>query len=421
MRKQILAVWFGLLTVGGVSTAAAEAVQWSGFIAARAGSVEGPEAWGEGGFGRLGAGADGPGERDLWARGEAQWGLSADLGVSWQLGLHALARLEDPNAVGQAVGLTEAWLGWRRALGHQGELSARAGMFFYPSSQENVEALWGSPYTLNYSAINSWLGEEFRPLGLDLEWRRFLAGGAELTLGATVFGGNDTLGTLIAWRGWTMHDRLSVLGERLALPPNFSLEPDRYFGLSQRAFRTTPIGRDLDGRPGWALRLRAERPGHVNGQIAWIDNRGDRRLHGREYAWDTRFLLAGGHWQLSEAFELLGEWTQGRTTMNFPGMPWVDTDFRAGYLMASWQRQGARLSLRHDRFRVDDRIGNLMWGLFDDRGHAWTLAWLFETGRRSRVGVELLRLDSRRPIAAQSGAAADTDGTQISLEWRWVL
>jgi hypothetical protein len=392
-----------------------------GFIGIRGGWVEGPPSWVEGGFGRLYAGADGPGDSDLWGRAEGQLALSFDDGASWQASLHALSRLEDSDAVGDAVGLTEAWLGYRRAIDNASELSLRAGLFFYPSSQENIDPLWGSPYTLSYSAINSWFGEEFRPLGLDLAWRRFLASGAELSLGGTIFGGNDTLGTLLAWRGWSMHDRLSVYGERLALPPVFSLEPDRYFGLSQRSFRTTAFGSDLDRRPGYAVRLRAEQPGRLNGQLAWVDNRGDRELHGKEYAWHTRFLIVGGHWQLAEALELMAEWTHGRTTMNFPGMPWVDADFRAAYLMGSWDSAMGRLSLRHDRFVVDDRIRNPMWGLFDDRGQAWTLAWIRSFSERSRLGLELLWLDSRRVVAEQSGQTSDSDGLQLSVEARWLF
>jgi opacity protein-like surface antigen len=392
-----------------------------GFVAVRGGWVEGPPAWIEGGFGRLYAGADEPGDNDFWGRGEAQVALTWSPTVSWRARVHALARLEDSDAIGRSFGLTEAWLGYQRAISNVSEISARGGLFFYPSSQENIDPLWGSPYTLTYSAINSWFGEEFRPLGLDVEWRRFIGQGDELGIGATVFGGNDTMGTLLAWRGWAMHDRLSVYNERLPLPPVFSLEAGRYFGEAQRNFRTTAFGSDLDDRLGYALRARFERPGQWSGQVAWVDNRGDRELHGREYAWHTRFWIAGTHWQINESFELMAEWNHGTTTMNFPGMPWVNTDFRAAYLMGSWMSDFGRWSLRHDRFVVDDLIGNVMWGLFDDRGHAWTLAWMFQTGERSRLGAEVLWLNSNRIVAGQSGFPTDTDGTQVSVEWRWLF
>lgn len=401
------------------SIAAADQPGWNsfGFAAARAAAVDSQSSWLERGFGRL-SGGDEVGDVAGWGRAEAQLGLTFDDQASWRGKLHVLARLESSDVVGDPVGITEAWLNWQRALGNRDEFSARAGIFFYPSSQENIDPLWGSPYTLTYSAINSWMAEEFRPIGLDLTWRRFLSSGDELSLGATVFGGNDTLGTLIAWRGWAMHDRLTVLGERLALPEAFSLEPDRVFGEFQRAFKTTPIGRDLDGRPGYALRLRGERPGRMNAQVAWVDNRGDRDLHGSEYAWHTRFWLAGMHWQASDRIEFMAEWTEGETIMGFPGNPWVKVEFRALYGMASLETAIGRWSLRHDRFVADDRLANPNWGLYDDRGQAWTLAWMLPLGQRSRFGLEWLWLDSNRTLAAQSLGSANTDGRMLSAEWR---
>jgi hypothetical protein len=413
----LVLVW-GLL--GSAPVLAESQFEWLGFAAVRGGWVEGPPAWIEGGFGRLQVGADGPDNDDLWARGEAQLGLRWQHGASWRGKLHALGRVEDSDAVGRALGITEAWLGYQRAITDRSELTVRSGLFFYPSSQENIDPLWGSPYTLTYSAINSWFAEEFRPLGIDLTWRRYLDQGDELSLAGTVFAGNDTMGTLVAWRGWAMHDRLSTFNERLSLPPVFSLEADRTYG-AQRAFRTTAFGSDLDDRPGYAVRARYERPGQVNAQLAWVDNRGDRRLHGQEYAWLTRFWIAGAHWQISEQVELMGEWTQGRTTMNFPGGPWVDTDFRAAYLMGSVLSPYGRWSLRHDRFIVDDRIGNIGWGLFDDRGQAWTLAWIMNVADHSRVAIELLWLESNRIVAGQSGYPTNTDGKMLSVEWRLVF
>jgi hypothetical protein len=306
-------------------------------------------------------------------------------------------------------------------VGSTSELHARAGVFFFPSSQENIDLLWGSPYTLNYSAINAWFAEEFRPIGLDLEQRIFQSSGAIWHLGATVFGGNDQLGTMVAWRGWALHDRLSLVDESLALPPVFSLESDGVFGQFQRPFRSTAFGQDLDGRPGYALRAGVDWDRRANLQLAWVDNRGDRSLHDDEYAWRTGFWLLGGFWSVSERLELIFEATRGTTRMNFPGSPWVDVDFHAAYLMASLATDRGRWSIRHDRFGSADRIGNPAWGIFDDRGKAWTLAWILNVGERQRLGAELLWLDSRRPVALASGGPLDTGGSALSVEWRWLF
>jgi hypothetical protein len=396
-------------------------IEWQGFIGVRGGVADGPLAWPEGGFGRLYAGGDAGEDFQTHARIESQVSLNWQSSGSWSGRLHAAARYEDSDVPGPGLGVTEAWLGYQRAVGANSELRARAGLFFFPSSQENIDPLWGSPYTLSFSAINAWFAEEFRPIGLDLEQSVFTSSDSIWNLGATLFGGNDQLGTLVAWRGWAMHDRLSLLDESLALPPVFSLEADGVFGQFQRPFRTTAFGRDLDSRPGYALRAGFEHKGRAGAQLAWVDNRGDRGLHDDEYAWRTGFWLLGGFFSLSERMELIFEATRGNTRMNFPGSPWVDVDFHAAYLLASYASDQGRWSIRHDRFGASDRIGNPAWGVFDDRGQAWTLAWIRQFDERHRLGVELLWLDSRRPVALASGGPLDTSGRTLTLEWRWLF
>ncbi|MEN1727552.1 MAG: hypothetical protein AAGJ52_03840 [Pseudomonadota bacterium] len=396
-------------------------VEWEGFIGARAGVADGPTGWPEGGFGRLYAGGDSSEDFDPFGRLEGQVAMNWQSDGSWSGRIHAIARAEDSDVPGPGLGVTEAWLGYQRAGASSSEFRARAGLFFYPSSQENIDPLWGSPYTLTYSALNSWIAEEFRPIGLDLEQRFFGESGFEWQLGATIFGGNDQLGTLVAWRGWSMHDRLSLLEEDLSLPPNFPLEPDGSFGRFQRPFETTSFGDDLDSRPGYALRAGFDNDGRIAAQLSFVDNRGDRELHGDEYAWRTEFWLLGGFWAINEQWELIFEGTRGKTKMNFPGSPWVDVDFHAAYLMASVVTDQGRWSLRHDRFGAADRIGRASWGIYDDGGQAWTLAWVQTLAERHRVGAELLWLDSTRPVSLQSGGALDTGGSTVTVEWRWLF
>ena len=44
-------------------------------------------------------------------------------------------------------------------------LSGKTGALFPPVSMENIDTVWQSPYTVTWSAINSWIGEEVRSLG----------------------------------------------------------------------------------------------------------------------------------------------------------------------------------------------------------------------------------------------------------------
>ena len=89
------------------------------------------------------AGPTGVDDTDPWGRIEAQLGLDWTAGTNWRGRLHGLARAEDSDVPGPAVGLTEAWVGYQRAVGNQSELMARGGLMFYPSSQENIDRLLG--------------------------------------------------------------------------------------------------------------------------------------------------------------------------------------------------------------------------------------------------------------------------------------
>ena len=99
---------------------------------------------------------------------------------------------------------------------------------FPPTSRENVDPLWQSPYTLTLSALNSWIGEEVRPVGPRRRGAARRGRPLPLRAGrAWLFGGADTAGALLAWRGWAMGTRLSVVGETLPLPPLPTLAPGR--------------------------------------------------------------------------------------------------------------------------------------------------------------------------------------------------
>ena len=94
----------------------------------------------------------------------------------------------------------------------------------------------------------------------------------------------------------------------------------------------------------------------------------------------------------------------------------VDMDFRAGYVIASWDSRRARLTARYDRFRNVDRDGTAEPN--DESGDAWTLAAFWLPLARFRLGVEFLELRADRPAAQASGASPNTDGRRLALEGR---
>ncbi len=384
-----------------------------GLAWARGIETEGQPSWMEGGFGRLTDGASAPGTSVGVARFQAQLGLEWKPTETLLVHAHGLARKEGRRDGGERFGLTEAFVQYRPDLSAAVSLRVRGGTFFPQTSRENVGPLWSSPYTLTLSALNTWIGEEMRLTGLESVVVVRSPGGSELQLAATAFAANDTLGTLVAWRGWSFSDRLTVVGETVPLPPLTSFRPGREFSRQQPG--TRPID-EIDDRVGWQARARWSRRDVVLLQAAYTDNGGDRELYHRQYSWRTRFGQVAAELHVTPSLVLLGEAALGDTGMGPADSGHVDVRFHVAYLMASWGGARARLSARYDRFYNQDRDGTAEPD--DESGSAWTLAALWRPEPHVRLGVEALQVHARRPAAAFSGANPDTDARRLQGEVR---
>lgn len=377
-------------------------VDLQGYIAARGANATGPESWLDGGFGRLEAGGDGD---ELLGVGQ--------LGLDWtatnwlELHVSGAGRRSD-------VGLVEAFVDVHGTRGSN-DLSLRAGQFFLRTSRENKGELWTSPYSISFSALNTWIGEEVRPLGAELEWRHTLGDGNVVTSAATAFRGNDSMGALLAWRGWTVGSRLSTYNEVLPLPPLGSLQT---FFADQRDDGTKPFGKDLDGRTGFAARARWSRPERFNVQYAWLDNRGDRKLYAGEYAWRTKFHLVSTEIGDPNRLVLAAEYMTGSTGMGLRTAGFAQLDFHAGYVLVSEKRNRNRWTARYDLFGTDDE-DHTPAESNDESGHSWTLAWLYDLRPHLRLGAEMTQIAGDRPAAGQYGFATGTNGRTVTLEARY--
>jgi len=365
-----------------------------GYVAARGVNATGPASWLEGGGGRLEAGGD----RDD-VSGVAQLGFDWNPSQTFTLHLSGAARRELGD---EQLGLIEAY-----AEARFGEVQLRAGQFFLPTSRENKDALWASPYSINFSALNTWIAQEVRPVGVDLAWRHETQRGHAVTAGLTAFQGNDTMGALLGWRGWTVGNRLSTFGEVLPLPP---LGP---FFVDQRDDGTKPFGRDLDGRTGYAARVRYAIPQWGNIQYAYVDNRGDRELHRGEYAWATDFHLVSGEIGDPDRVIVAAEFMRGSTGMGF-APAFVQGDFYAAYALVSGKRGRNRWTGRFDFFGVDEQDFSL-GGPTDESGRSWTLTWLFDVTQALRAGAELTQ------VTGNNFAGEDTNGRSVTLELRYTF
>jgi len=393
-----------LLVLATTTVASGQNFDWTGYVAARGINATGPDSWLDGGFGRLETGGD----RDVFD------GV-AHLGVDWRpaswLELHASGAARDEQA-----GLIEAHATVRKEIG-LGELQVRAGWFFLPTSKENKGDNWSSPYTIHFSTLNTWIGEEVRPMGADLQFRHTTNAGHTITGGATAFRGNDTMGTILGWRGWAIGDRLSPFGEILPLPPLRSLDDDGPF-WKQRDDGTQPFGKDLDGRTGYSARLRFAVPGRGNVQYTYLDNAGDRELYGDQYSWQTRFHLLGAELGNPETgFVIAAEHMSGDTYMGV-GTPFVAAKFQSTYFLASEKYGRNRWSARYELFSTDDQDHSAAENN-DESGRAWTLTWLVDVIPHLRAGAEFTQVTGDRAAAQQYGFDPSTTGHSLALELRW--
>lgn len=291
-------------------------------------------------------------------RGGDELSSQVQVGVDWQASpmfgahVHLLARTGNEGRR-DGLGIPEAYLELNLHPGND-RVRIRGGAFFLPTSRENVDALWENPYAITSSALNSWLGEELRPIGIDATYFR-----PRLFAGATIFRGNDTLGSLPAARGWTLDDHWTLLGEWVPVDAE-------YF---------TSVSAENDGRLGWSGRG-GWRGDHLFVQLTHLDNRADGLEYGRLFNWGTRFDIASAEYTVNDwTFAAEAGW--GPTFLVVEGMKFTNK-LDAGYVMASRRWARSRGTIRVDAFRVDDQ-----------RDRAVTLAWFWTGIPRLRLGGEI--------------------------------
>jgi hypothetical protein len=265
--------------------------------------------------------------------------------------VHLLARTDDGRSEHGHFGTPEAFLEAHLPAGRS-RFKVRAGAFFLATSRENVDALWENAYAISSSALNSWFGEELRPIGLDVAWMR-----GPVLRGGTVFRGSDTFGALPLDPGWSLHDRWTVLGQQVQTG-------DRYASVSANE----------DGRLGWSARA------GVNTQafsvlFTHIDNRSDGEVHGDLENWKTRFEVVGFDYKRGE-WTLAAETGWGPTELFIPGRT-IREDLRASYVLVSRRLGRGRVTARYDDFSGEER------------GQVFTLAGFWTPYPTFTVAVEL--------------------------------
>lgn len=288
------------------------------------------------------------------------------------------------------LGVTEAFLQYNPLS--QGWLTRyRAGVFYPVFSTENSAAAWQSPYTYSYSAINSWIGEELRIKGIEAEFVRLgrrHRQSFDLSFVGAVYMGNDPLGTLLSWRGWAIHDRQSLLGERVEMANYRTLNQAN---LPQPTW-VQPF-EEIDNRPGYYLGVHYKERGKHDLRVYWYDNLADPKTiaDNNQYSWRTKFGSIAWQYKINHSLTLLTQVMSGSTTMG--GHFGVGVDFFSGYAMLSQKTDLGRFSLRFERFAVSEFDGNTQ-DLNDSDGNAIAAAWRFPFSEHIELGAEYLSVDT---------------------------
>lgn len=340
-------------------------------------------------------------EGDLIWMPRFSWGLSGTV--------VAIAQQGQDNP----VDLSEAYLTYKPLLAGGTKLNVRAGLFWPPVSLEHTGPEWRVRDTITPSAIGSWIGEEVKVGGIEAQATRML-GTQRLSGTVAIFGFNDTAGTLLAFRGWALHDEKAVAFGKQPLPPL-----NAFFAADTQATRTRPVI-DLDNRPGWYAKLDWAPAGWLDLQAVHYDNRGNPEAvtPTLQWGWRTRFDTLGSVLSLGD-WQVRAQAMAGRTEMGFAenGRLWVDTRFRSGYVMATRNFARGSASLRAEAFGTTS-LGSELGPDWSERGWALTAAARREFGKHLSVLFETLHIDSRKDARAFVGLTPDQDQTQVQLALR---
>jgi hypothetical protein len=305
------------------------------------------------------------------------------------------------------VDVSELYLDFRPFPTSSVRWRARVGAFYMPVSLENRGIGWTDVYSITPSAVNTWIGEEFRTIGTEVEARWLGANSGylgDIALVAAAYGWNDSAGQLLAERGFGLSDRPSTLFSSLGTPQiTFYHEIDRkpgyYGGLTWR-------------HHDW-LELRALR----------YDNHADPGAETLAdlYAWRTRFWNLGARLEPNAHWTFIAQYLDGHTAVgaDSAGAYQFYMDFRAAFALASFEWAHERLTARYDDFHTNQLSGFYYGPPSDEDGRGWTFAWSHEYGDHWQFVTEWLRVTSRFPPRLALGESDLQLSSQFQLAVRY--
>ncbi|QDE31714.1 hypothetical protein FH971_12520 [Shewanella polaris] len=385
----------------------------TGVIDVRAGYADTIDSYLEGGLGKFGA--DNGAQIAL-----SQLGLNYHIqwGDAWSSRIVANGYVDGIN---NGLGITEALIRYRDIPSESGiRLDVQFGLMYPKISLENVATAWASPYTLNYSTLNSWLAEEVRHIGLSTTIEslgKYRQSEHDFSLTAEAFMFNDTTGAMLAWHGWTQTSRQTLVQETLPIAAIPAMETGGM--LEAQAANSDPFT-ELDDRIGGHVLAKWTWRNKGSVQAGYYDNNANTLIVKQgQYVWLTQFGHVGTKWRLPYGISLIGQFMQGSTLMtNTEGYPVVDNDFQSGYILLSKRWSQHRVNIRVEDFSVTDN-DSTPYDNNNEDGQSLTLAYQYQLDRPWFIQFEYNLIDSNRPARAYLNESIDLVEQQWQLSSRY--
>ena len=399
-----------------LSAQAACAVEVSGLLDLRLGAADTSQSWPNGGLGKTRFDRNSAGLRIgqgfLKLQGDVSDAVSASV---------VFSAADDRQGV---LDVNEAWLAWNPVPTSAWKSQLRVGAFFPVTSLEiDYESIgWTPRDTISSSAINSWIGEELRTVGLEYKLlRKGRQAGSAHDFGFTagLFAANDPAGALLAWRGWAISDRITGLSEAIPLANLPAIQPT---GALSSQTRSMHVFRELDQRLGFYGSVQYAYDGRIELAAMRYDNRGDPMvLQSGQYAWLTRFNHASARLKnlgdVVGPWEFTAQWLAGDTLMG-PGAVYVD--FSSWFLLASRPLGPGNLAIRLDQFRTAERTTDILPGdPNSESGQALAVAYRWNLAPRLALVSEFLIVQSERAARVLFGTPAQQIERSLSTSLRW--
>ncbi len=396
----IVAVW--------VAAARAMEFDFSGYGDARIIAEPSMTGWLQGGLGKFRYGGS---TGDVQFEGAGQGVLKFDDEFS----VIALARADEEQING--LDLLEAYLAWHPEAEGNFSWSVKAGAFFPTISLENDDLGWTSPYTLTYSAINSWVGEELRTLGAEGTLRYHTNNLGTVSLIGSLNCCNDPAGVLMADRGWAMDDRPTGLFEHVR-------EPDATMQVFHAPFPArTGLFDEIDHRAGWYGGLSWQMANVGKLSVLRYENQGDpAAISNSVSAWETKFWSFGARTQIN-SLVLIAQQLSGYTAVDSRGQEFP-TKFQSGFLLASYDLSALglddmRASARADVFQTR-HLGTAP--LMNEDGRAMTVDLSWQPTNSFRLTGEALVMHSRKGEYTLVGVpSGELNQNQLQLDAKVLL